>query len=72
MTYSASNTKHKSAEEKLDVIERRGQVRSSKSVIKFRTHYISPIEMQADSLAEASRHVGEQINDVCLLHSGLV
>nr|QGN65440.1 GEX1 [Oryza coarctata] len=56
----------KSAEEKLEVIEERSdQIIKESSLVQ---DTLSSIEMQADHLAETSRNVGVQINDV-LAHS---
>ncbi|TVU09729.1 hypothetical protein EJB05_43222 [Eragrostis curvula] len=52
----------KSAEEKLEVIEERsGEIIKESSKVHDK---LSSIEMQADHLAEASKNVGVQINDV--------
>nr|QGN65378.1 GEX1 [Oryza meyeriana var. granulata] len=56
----------KSAEEKLEVIEERSdQIMSESGKVQ---ETLSSIEMQADHLAETSKNVGVQINDV-LAHS---
>jgi chromosome segregation ATPase len=56
----------KSAKKKLEVIEDRSeQIIKESSTVQYT---LSSIDMQADNLAETSKHIGEQINDV-LVHS---